>query len=273
MANPVIYVVSDSLGETAESVTRAVASQFNSSQKFDIRRVPYVDDKEILKEIVEEASGTVSVIAYTLVIPGLKEELERLAHHYNIPTADIMGPLLDALIEATSMEPKMEAGLLHRLDEQYYRRVEAIEFAVKYDDGKDPRGLLHADVVLIGVSRTSKTPVSMILANKRIKPANVPIVPEVEPPSSLFRIPPRKIKGLTIQPQSLLQIRQERLKSLGLTTDAEYASLSRIQKELAYADRLMAQLGCSVIDVTNKAVEETASIVLEDYHKGERDAE
>ncbi|HBI27029.1 MAG TPA: phosphoenolpyruvate synthase regulatory protein, partial [Peptococcaceae bacterium] len=107
MANPVIYVVSDSLGETAESVTRAAASQFNSSQKFDIRRVPYVDDKEILKEIVEEASGTVSVIAYTLVIPGLKGELERLAYHYNIPTVDIMGPLLDALTVATSMEPKM----------------------------------------------------------------------------------------------------------------------------------------------------------------------
>jgi iron complex transport system substrate-binding protein len=109
-------------------------------------------------------------------------------------------------------------------------------------------------------------------ANKRIKAANVPIVPEVEPPSELFRISSRKIIGLTVQPQSLLQIRQERLKSLGLTTDAEYASLSRIQKELAYADRLMAQLGCSVIDVTNKAVEETASRVLEDYYKGERDA-
>jgi regulator of PEP synthase PpsR (kinase-PPPase family) len=163
-------------------------------------------------------------------------------------------------------------SLLHRLDEQYFRRVEAIEFAVKYDDGKEPRGLLHADVVLIGVSRTSKTPVSMYLANKRIKAANVPIVPEVEPPSELFRISSRKIIGLTVQPQSLLQIRQERLKSLGLTTDAEYASLSRIQKELAYADRLMAQLGCSVIDVTNKAVEETASRVLEDYYKGERDA-
>jgi regulator of PEP synthase PpsR (kinase-PPPase family) len=146
-----------------------------------------------------------------------------------------------------------------------------IWFKLLYN-GKEPRGLLHADVVLIGVSRTSKTPVSMYLANKRIKAANVPIVPEVEPPSELFRISSRKIIGLTVQPQSLLQIRQERLKSLGLTTDAEYASLSRIQKELAYADRLMAQLGCSVIDVTNKAVEETASRVLEDYYKGERDA-
>jgi len=272
MASPVIYVVSDSLGETAEFVARAAAIQFNASQKFDIQRVPYVNDKKILEEVVEEAAGATSIIAYTLVIPELKEELERLTRLRGIPIVDIMGPLLEALSAATSMKPKMEVGLLHRLDDQYFRRVEAIEFAVKYDDGKDPRGLLHADVVLLGVSRTSKTPVSMYLANKRIKAANVPIVPEVEPPAELYRIPSRKIIGLTIQPQSLLKIRQERLKTLGLTTDAEYANLTRIQKELVYADRLMAQLACPVIDVTNKAVEETAGRVLEDYYRGERDA-
>lgn len=272
MVSPVIYVVSDSLGETAEFVARAAASQFNADEKFDIRRVPYVTDKQILEDVVEEASDTCGIIAYTLVIPGLKEELERLTQLHNIPAVDIMGPLLEALSKATSTKPKMEAGLLHRLDDQYFRRVEAIEFAVKYDDGKDPRGLLYADVVLIGVSRTSKTPVSMYLAHKRVKVANVPIVPEVEPPTELFRIPSRKIIGLTIQPQLLLQIRQERLKTLGLTTDAEYASLNRIQKELAYADRLMAQLACPVIDVSNKAIEETASKVLEDYYRGERDA-
>jgi len=272
MASPVIYVVSDSLGETAEFVARAAASQFNADEKFDIRRVPYVSDKQMLEEVVDEASSTSGIIAYTLVIPGLKEELERIASIHNVPAVDIMGPLLEALSAVTSMKPKMEAGLLHRLDDQYFRRVEAIEFAVKYDDGKDPRGLLYADVVLIGVSRTSKTPVSMYLAHKRIKAANVPIVPEVEPPAELFRIPSRKIIGLTIQPQMLLQIRQERLKTLGLTTDAEYASLTRIQKELVYSNRLMKQLACQVIDVSNKAVEETASKVLEDYYRGERDA-
>lgn len=271
MESPVIYIISDSLGETAEFVARAAASQFNSDGKFEIRRVPYVNDRETLQEVVEEASGTCSVIAYTLVIPGLKGKLEELAKSHNIPAVDIMGPMLDALTRATAMTPKMEAGLLHRLDDQYFRRVEAIEFAVKYDDGKDPRGLLYADVVLIGVSRTSKTPVSMYLAHKRIKAANVPLVPEVEPPAELFKIPSRKIIGLTIKPQPLNEIRRERLKALGLTTEAEYASLERIRKEIAYADRLMAQLGCPVIDVTSKAVEETASKVLEIYYKGERD--
>lgn len=270
MKTPVIYVVSDSLGETAEFVARAAASQFNAG-RFEIRRIPYVSEKSLLAEIVEEASKIPSIIAYTLVIPGLKDELDELARAHNVPAVDILGPVLDALERVAESPPRMQAGLLHRLDDQYFRRVEAIEFAVKYDDGKDPRGLLYADLVLIGVSRTSKTPVCMYLAHKRIKAANVPLVPEVEPPAELFKIPSRKIIGLTIKPHLLTQIRQERLKALGLTADAEYASIDRIQKELAYADRLMAELGCPVIDVSNKAVEETASKVLEIYQKGERE--
>ncbi len=270
MSDPVIFIVSDSLGETAEFVARAAASQFNSG-RFEIRRIPYVSDKSVLADVVEEAKSVKGIIAYTLVIPGLKEELENLARPHNIPTVDVLGPLMQALEQTTGTSPKLLPGLLHRLDDQYFRRIEAIEFAIKYDDGKDARGLLHADIVLIGVSRTSKTPVCMYLAHKRIKAANVPLVPEVAPPAELFKIPKRKIIGLTIKPQPLNQIRQERLKALGLTTDAEYANLERIQKEIAYADRLMAQLGCPVIDVTNKAVEETASKVLEIYYKGERD--
>ena len=268
--NPVIFIVSDSLGETAEFVARAAASQFNHGQ-FEIRRIPYVSDHSVLEQVIAEASAVPSIIAYTLVVSELREELEALAAGKGIPTVDILGPLMDVLSRVTGTPPKMQVGLTHRLDEQYFNRIEAIEFAIKYDDGKDPRGLLHADVVLIGVSRTSKTPVSMYLANKRLKSANVPIVPEVEPPVELFKIPQRKIIGLTIRPQPLTHIRQERLKTLGLTTDAEYASLERISKEIQYADRLMAQIGCPVIDVTNKAVEETASKVLEIYYKKTRD--
>jgi len=151
------------LGRNRGVCSTAAASQFNADEKFDIRRVPYVSDKQMLEEVVDEASSTSGIIAYTLVIPGLKEELERIASIHNVPAVDIMGPLLEALSAVTSMKPKMEAGLLHRLDDQYFRRVEAIEFAVKYDDGKDPRGLLYADVVLIGVSRTSKTRSQCIL--------------------------------------------------------------------------------------------------------------
>jgi [pyruvate, water dikinase]-phosphate phosphotransferase / [pyruvate, water dikinase] kinase len=139
---------------------------------------------------------------------------------------------------------------------------------VKYDDGKDPRGVLGADVVLIGVSRTSKTPLSMYLAHKRLKVANVPLVPEVEPPEELFQIPTSRCIGLTIDPQQLNHIRQERLKSLGLATGANYASMERIIYELEYADQVIRRLGCPLIDVSNKAVEETANMILDMLKKG-----
>jgi len=257
------------LGETAEFVARAAGSQFNSG-RVELRRVPYVGDKQQICDIVEEARGFKAVIAYTIVIPELKEELLRLTETYKIPTVDILGPMVEAVAEVTGTEPKLEAGLLRKLDEQYFRKVEAIEFAVKYDDGKDPRGLDYADVVLVGVSRTSKTPVSMYLAHKRIKAANIPLVPEVAAPEELFDITSKKIFGLTISPQLLNEIRQERLKTLGLTANADYANLERILKELDYAERIMKRIGCPIIDVTNKAVEETASTILELYYKGER---
>jgi len=266
---PVIYVISDSLGETAEFVGRAAASQFNS-EHVEVRRIPFVSEKEHLEEIVEEAGRRKSIIAFTLVLPELKEHLVRLAEESNIPTVDVLGPMLEAISRVTNKPPKLEPGLLRKLDEHYFHKVEAIEFAVKYDDGKDPRGILRADVVLIGVSRTSKTPVCMYLAHKRIKAANVPLMPEVNPPEELFMIPKNRIVGLTISPELLYEIRQERLKTIGLASGADYASYDRILKELDYAEEIMKRIGCPVIDVTNRAVEETASKILEIYYKGER---
>jgi regulator of PEP synthase PpsR (kinase-PPPase family) len=184
-----------------------------------------------------------------------------------IPIVDVMGPLMNSLQVMLNEPPIGKPGLVRRLDEEYFRKVDAIEFAVKYDDGRDPRGLLRADVVLIGVSRTSKTPLSMYLANKRLKVANVPLVPEVEPPEELFQLPPERCVGLTINPEQLNSIRTERLKALGLTAQANYANLERINEELAYSQRIMKRIGCPVIDVSNKAVEETANIILEIIRK------
>ncbi len=268
---PVIYIISDSIGETAELVALAAASQFNSGQ-VDIHKVPYVNSPAEIPEIVAEASIFPSVIVYTLVLPGLKEVLEREASKYGIPTVDIMTPMLEALSKIEGRPPRLEPGLVRKVDEEYFRKVEAIEFAVKYDDGKDPRGILRADLVIIGVSRTSKTPLCMYLAHKRIRAANVPLVPEVTPPEEIFKLPVHRVIGLTIQPQQLHQIRRERLKTLGLTASADYASMERILKELEYALAIMQKLKCPVIDVTNKAVEETASRVLEIYYRGERHA-
>jgi len=263
---PVVYIVSDSVGETAELVAKAAVSQFNHSS-VEIRRVPYVSSQRDVMEVLEEAAGYRSVIAYTLVVPELKEILTQEARLRGIPTVDILGPMMDALAGLTTIQPKMEPGLVRRMDEDYFRKVEAIEFAVKYDDGKDPRGIVKADIVVIGVSRTSKTPLCMYLAHKRIKAANVPLVPEVFPPEELFKVSPEKIIGLTILPQQLNEIRRERLRTLGLTARADYASMDRIKKELKYAEDVMKRIGCAIIDVTNKAVEETASKVLEIYYK------
>jgi regulator of PEP synthase PpsR (kinase-PPPase family) len=193
----------------------------------------------------------------------LKEHLIKVAGEHQVQLVDIMGPMIARIGKMVGKQPRFKPGLVHQLDEDYFKKVEAIEFAVKYDDGKDVRGILRSDVVLIGVSRTSKTPLSMYLAHKRIKVANVPLVPEVSPPEELFMISPRKVIGLTINPEHLNGIRTERLKSLGLTAQANYASLDRILQELEYAEKIMKKIGCPIINVTNKAVEETANIILE----------
>jgi [pyruvate, water dikinase]-phosphate phosphotransferase / [pyruvate, water dikinase] kinase len=265
----VVYVVSDSVGETAEFVVKAVASQFNSSGHIEIRRNSFVEDTEDIEDLIVLAKQSNSVIAYTIVIPSLKEYLDRRALEEGITAVDLMYPLINAFSKQFNREPNHQPGLMRKLDEDYFRKIEAIEFAVKYDDGRDSRGLLRADIVLIGVSRTSKTPLSMYLAHKRLKVANVPLVPEVPAPDELFQVARNKCVGLVISPDKLNDIRKERLKALGLTSQANYASFERILEELDYAEKIMKRVGCPIINVSNKAIEETANLIL-DYLKNER---
>ena len=263
---PGVFIVSDSIGETAEMVVRAAASQFNSG-KMEIRRITNISDTDTLLEVVHQAVENRFLIAYTLVLDELVQYLREEANKAGVVCVDLLGPVIEAFQKASHIEPHREPGLLRKVDEMYYRRVEAVEFAVRYDDGKDPRGIMQADIVLVGVSRTSKTPLSMYLAHKRIKCANVPLVPEVSPPEELFQIDKSKIIGLIIRPEQLTTIRTERLKTLGLKGQASYADPERILDELDYARKLMKRLGCPVIDVTNRAVEETASKILEIYYR------
>lgn len=265
----VVYVVSDSVGETAEFVVKAVATQFNGGQ-VDIRRNSYVEDEEDIEDVIILAKKNMkSLIAYTIVVPALKDYLDKRAAEEDIYAVDLLNPLMNAFEQKFNKEPNHRPGMMRKLDDDYFRKIEAIEFAVKYDDGRDPRGILRADIVLVGVSRTSKTPLSMYLAHKRFKVANVPIVPEVKPPEELFLVPRGKCVGLIISPDKLNEIRKERLKALGLGARANYASFERILEELDYAEKIMKRVGCPVINVSNKAVEETASLIL-DILKGER---
>lgn len=264
----VVYVVSDSVGETAEFVVKAVATQFNGGQ-VDIRRNSYVEDEEDIEDVLLLAKQGRSIIAYTIVVPALKSYLDKRAQEEGIYAVDLLNPLMSAFEKKFNKQPNNRPGMMRKLDDDYFRRIEAIEFAVKYDDGRDPRGILRADIVLLGVSRTSKTPLSMYLAHKRFKVANVPIVPEVKPPDELFQVPRTKCVGLIISPDKLNEIRTERLKALGLGARANYASYERILEELDYAEKIMKRVGCPVINVSNKAIEETAGLIL-DILKSER---
>ncbi len=265
--DPTIFIVSDSVGETAEGVVKAAASQFEG-HSIEIRKFPYIEDEASINEVVLAAKESHAVIALTLVIPQLRDYLKKVAKEHGVTVIDIMSPMIEAMEAIVKKKSKNQPGLVRQLDEEYFKKVEAIEFAVKYDDGRDPRGLLRADVILVGVSRTSKTPLSMYLANKRYKCANVPLVPEVEPPEELFMIPVKRCIGLTISPDQLNMIRRERLKALGLTSQANYASLERIMQELEYAEKVMKRIGCPVINVSNKAVEETANLIIDIIRKG-----
>ena len=269
---PIIYILSDSLGETAEYVSRAAACQFNYSG-VEYKRIPYVNSTEYLYEVLDKIDPDNSLLVYTLVIDEVREALINYAQQRHLMTVDVLQPMLEALEKITGAMPKGEPGLVRELDDNYFKKIEAVEFAVKYDDGKDPRGVLYADLVLIGVSRTSKTPLCMYLAHRGIKAANIPLVPEVKVSEEVFRIPRHKIIGLTIKPQVLHEIRKERLKALGLGGEADYASLERIMAELDYAEGVMKKIGCPVIDVSRKAVEETASKVLQIYYRGDNISE
>jgi len=263
-----LFIVSDSVGETGELVAKAAISQYlNNDQNAVLKRFPYIDSIDHLQEIIKLAVAQKAFIVYTLVSQKLRDYMKSQTAIFHVTAVDLMGPLLDALEKELDAPPLQEAGLVRKLDDDYFKKVEAIEFAVKYDDGRDPRGILMADIVLVGISRTSKTPLSQYLAHKRLKVANVPLVPEVDPPDELYHVDPKKCFGLVISPDKLNNIRKERLIALGLNDDANYAKIDRIHEEIGHFHKVVDRIGCEIIDVTNRAVEETANLILSKLQK------
>ncbi|GGG84363.1 kinase/pyrophosphorylase [Staphylococcus pragensis] len=258
-----IIIASDSIGETAELVARACVSQFNPKEcKHEFLRYPYIETFENIDEVIQVAIDQNAIIVYTLVKPEMKDYMEEKIENHQLKSVDIMGPLMGLLKDSFNDNPYNQPGRVHRLDDAYFKKIDAIEFAVKYDDGKDPKGLPKADIVLIGVSRTSKTPLSQYLAHKSYKVMNVPIVPEVTPPEALFEIDPSKCIALRISEDKLNRIRKQRLKQLGLSDLARYANEKRIKEEIEFFEEIVERIGCPVIDVSDKAIEETANDVL-----------
>ena len=260
-----VYILSDSVGETAQYVARAAANQFPGIE-VSYKHIPFVEDAAYITEVLERIDPKDSILCFTLVVEQLRQYVIDFCKSHSIQYFDILDTPFQAFEALTGQHPVGRPGLVQRMDESYFKKIEAMEFAIKYDDGKDVTGITSADLILIGVSRTSKTPLSMYMAYRGIKVANVPLVPEVKVNEKLFEIPKHKIIGLTIQPDILGEIRTERVRGLGVESPTDYTDLGRILDELDYAEKIMKRVGCPIIDVTHKAVEETASVILQIYY-------
>ena len=258
-----IFAVSDSIGETAQQVAMAAASQFKDNA--EVKRIPYVkslEDVEDLMKTIEDCEAC--MIVSTIITVNVREYLTQKCIEKNINIINVLGPIINVASTILNKYPDYNPGAMWNTDETYYKRIEAMEFAMQYDDSKDYRGLKNADVVLVGLSRTSKTPLCMYLANKGIKAINIPLVPEVGVPEELYEIDKKKIFGLTINPLQLIEIRKRRLdKFHRISADIEYASDSRILEEFEFADKILRKIGCRTIDVTQRAIEDTALIIME----------
>ena len=254
-----LHIVSDATGETAARLVLALEAQFPDQAFVEIRH-PRVENAEDLLIAVQQARGRPAVMVYTLVEPGLRDTMRQLCRRARVHYCDLLGHPIDSISRVAGVAAKMEPGVRAPLDAQYFKRIEAIEFAVKYDDGVG-RGLDEADVVLVGVSRTSKTPLSIYLGYLGQKAANVPVVKGIELPEELFEIDPAKIVGLTIGAERLLDIRTARVRSMGAPRK-RYAELEAIYAELEEASAVHKRLRCPVIDVTELSVEETAMRII-----------
>jgi [pyruvate, water dikinase]-phosphate phosphotransferase / [pyruvate, water dikinase] kinase len=257
--NPVeLHIVSDSTGETAQRLVGALEAQF-PEQEFNEVRHPRVETVADLQLAVDRMKGRVAVVIYTIVEPELREAMRTLCRNAKLHYCDLLGHPIEAVAKVSGQAAKMKPGARPPLNDAYFRRMSAIEFAVKFDDGVGS-GLQEADIVLVGVSRTSKTPLSIYLGYLGYKTANVPLVKGIEPPKELFEIDRSKIVGLTIDAQRLSEIRGERIR--WMRGDRKYASLVEIYEELEYAEQMHRRLGCPVIEVSELSIEEISHRII-----------
>jgi len=257
-----IYVLSDSTGETAKRVIRAALSQFYDGD-VRVHRLFKVSNQAEVQQALSIAALTPGLVVFTLVDPLLSEAVERVAEECGLVTVDLLSPLIYSLSRYLGAPSRGKPGLLHRIDTDYYRRIEAVNFTVKHDDGQETRYLHKADLVLVGVSRSSKTPLSMYLAHKGYKVANVPIVFGIAPPEELFEIDQTKIVGLLIDPKRLVEIRTSRLLNMGQSPRGSYNDFQQVEDEISSCRQLYRKHPeWYVLNITNKSVEEAASEIM-----------
>jgi [pyruvate, water dikinase]-phosphate phosphotransferase / [pyruvate, water dikinase] kinase len=266
----VIYLVGEGTGETISRIARASLVQFNR-ENVEVKTFFLVTEKKYISRIAKQAAEDDALVAFSIVQPTLRDFLIQETERRGIKAIDVIGDFIVQLSIFLKEKPMAIPGRQYILDEEYFRRIEAINFTVKHDDGKLPQGLKLADLVLVGLSRTGKTPLSTYLANQGWKVANVPIHPDMLPPEELFQVEPRKVFGLIISIESLVKLREARLKQLGLEPYAKYADPVKVSDEIEWSREFFKQNPrWRVLDISNRAIEEAAASIVNAYRTGKK---
>ena len=256
-----VYVVSDGTGDTASAAVRASMLQFGTAWR--LRVFPETRRPSEARRVIGLAAEAGAMVVFSLVEREVIEALQVEASNQSVVTVDLLGPLISKIATRLRSEPSHQPGLLHAIGDDYFSRIEAVEFAVHHDDGANVHTLYQADIVLTGVSRTSKTPLSMYLAQRGYKTGNVPLVPGVDPPKELLELDKRKVFGLLIDPHTLTTIRQARLRAIRASPRTAYTDIEAVASEVDRARLFYRRNGWRSIEITGKAVEENASRILE----------
>jgi [pyruvate, water dikinase]-phosphate phosphotransferase / [pyruvate, water dikinase] kinase len=264
-----IYIVSDGTGETATKITKAALLQFRPANPV-ITRHSNVRSADSIREIVKAAESQRALIIHTFASHVLRREMEQQCQRRNVPSQDLFGLLMDRLREFIGSPPSEQPGLLHQVDDNYFERMDALSYTVRNDDNHCPEDLQEADIVLVGVSRTSKTPLSVYLAQEGWRVANIPLAAGEQPCAELTRVDPMRVVGLMISPERLVETRRARLSRLGVI-DSSYADPAHVREELEFCRKVFAaHPDWMVVDVTGKSVEETAAEITERIFGKER---
>ena len=261
MSETRIYIISGGMGASGEQIARTALAQFRDVD-VPVIIAPLVRSVEALRAVLDEAAAAGGMIIHTLVDADLRKELTATARAHGVVEIDVLGPVLEDLSGLLGQHPVGTPGLYRKLREDYFRRVEAIEFAVGHDDGRNTEDLRSAEIVLIGVSRAGKTPLSMYLAMRGYKTANVPLVNGIDPPTELYEIDRRRVVGLTLETERLVAYRRQRQPHLGASASTIYSDPREILSDLEFARRVFRRGRFGVVDVTNKPIEESANEVV-----------
>jgi hypothetical protein len=256
-----IHLVSDSTGETLNALARAVCARFDDVLPIE-HIYSLVRSPRQLERVLQEIEGAPGAVLHTIVDKSLRAALEQGCRDLEMTCVAALDPLVAALARYLGASITTRVGVQHALDNDYFNRMDALNYAIGHDDGQAFQDLEAADVVLVGVSRTSKTPTSIYLAHRGVRAANVPLVPGAELPAQLFNLKRAVVVGLTVSPDRLIQIRRNRLLNLREQRESSYVELEAVRQEIVWARRLFEKHGWPVIDVTRRSVEETAAAII-----------